>query len=80
MRSTQFDREALYERIREVMENELTPHQKQTVEAHYLQGKSIRQIARERRVHPSTVLRTLRRGETNIRRFLKYSTGIVKKP
>lgn len=53
-----------------LMELDLTPLQKLTMEEYYLYGKKIPQIARERRVHKSTVQRTLRRGLRKLRRYL----------
>ena len=59
-------------RMLRVMENELTPIQRHTLELYYFQEASISQIARLRGVHPSTVLRTIRRAEHRLRRCLRY--------
>ena len=59
-------------RIRQVVEEELTVHQRETLLAYYFQDKNIPQIAAERGVHKSTVSRTLKRAETKLRRYLKY--------
>ena len=80
MKSTGFDRfltvrlprEVQLRRLRRVIREELTPIQRDTVYAHYYQGKSQAQIARERNVHRSTVCRTLRRAEGKLRSFLNY--------
>lgn len=60
------------QRLRRVIEQELTPRQRDTILAYYFQDKSIAQIAQERGVNKSTVSRTLRRAEEKLRRFLKY--------
>ena len=65
-------RDVQLKRIQRVMEEELTPLQKQTVIAYYFQQQTIPQIARERGVQKSTVSRTLKRAEAKLRKFLKY--------
>ena len=60
------------ERLHRVIREELTELQRYTVIAYYFQEKSIGQIAHQRRVHKSTVSRTLHRAEENLRRFLQY--------
>ena len=59
-------------RMLRVMENELTGIQRHTLELYYFQELSIAQIARLRGVHPSTVVRTIRRAEDRLRRCLRY--------
>ena len=59
-------------RVRRVIEEELTQLQRQTLIAYYFQEQSIPQIAAERGVNKSTVSRTLRRAEEKLRRYLKY--------
>ncbi len=59
-------------RILRVMEEELTEKQRQTLKAYYFDELSPSQIAKRQGVHPSTVLRTLRRGEDRLRRHLMY--------
>ena len=70
--TSRFPREVQLRRLRRVIREELTPIQRDMVYAHYYQGKSQSQIARERNVHRSTVSRTLRRAEGKLRRFLEY--------
>lgn len=70
MTNIPFDRQEKLELIQKIMSRELTPLQRFTVEAYYLQGMKLEQIARERSVNKSTVQRTLKRGENKIRRFL----------
>ena len=59
-------------RVQRVIEEELTPLQREALIAYYIQGQSIPQIARDRGVQKSTVSRTLHRAEDKLRRFLRY--------
>ena len=80
MKSTLYDgykgirlpRELQMKRIQRVIEEELTPIQREVLIAYYISDQTIPQIARERGVHKSTVSRTLHRAEDKLRRFLKY--------
>ena len=65
-------REVQLKRVRMVIEGELTPLQRDTLLAYYIHNRSIPQIAQDRGVNKSTVSRTLKRAEHNLRRFLKY--------
>lgn len=65
-------REVQLKRVKNVIEQELTPLQRETVVAYYFQGLNICQIAEERCVNKSTVCRTLHRAEERIRRCLRY--------
>ena len=65
-------REVAMERIRRVIQEELTELQREVLIAYYFQEINIPQIARERGVNKSTVSRTLRRAEDKLRRYLKY--------
>ena len=60
------------QRIRDVIQHELTPLQRDTLLAYHIHGKSIPRIAGERGVHKSTVCRILKRAEDKLRRYLKY--------
>ena len=60
------------QRLRRVIEQELTPRQRDTILAYYFQDKSIAQIAQERGVNKSTVSRCLKRAEQRVRLCLKY--------
>ena len=60
------------QRVRRVIENELTPIQREILIAYYFQEQTIPQIAQERGVHKSTVSRTLHRAEVKLRKYLKY--------
>jgi RNA polymerase sigma factor (sigma-70 family) len=65
-------RQVLLKRVRRVVEEELTAHQREILIAYYFQEKNIPQIAEERGVNKSTVSRTLKRAETKLRRYLRY--------
>lgn len=65
-------KEVQRKRVERVIREELTPLQRQTLLAYYIQEQSIPQIARERGVNKSTVSRTLRRAEAKLRRMLRY--------
>lgn len=60
------------ERIRRVMDEELTELQRQTLTDYYFGGLNIAEIAARRGVCKSTVSRTLHRAENTLRRFLRY--------
>lgn len=60
------------DRIRRVVEEELTDRQRETLIAYYFQDKNIPQIAKDRGVNKSTVSRTLKRAEAKLRRYLRY--------
>ncbi len=80
MKSIRFDsylgarlpREMQLARVRRVIQEALSPAQRETLTAYYFQRKSVSQIAQERGVHKSTVCRTLHRAEENLRRLLRY--------
>ena len=65
-------REVQMMRVRRVIEEELTPCQREVLIAYYIQDQTIPQIARDRCVNKSTVCRTLHRAEGKLRRYLKY--------
>lgn len=60
------------QRIRRVIEKELTPKQREILLAYYFQDKNIPQIAAERGIHKSSVCRCLQRAEKRVRLCLKY--------
>ena len=80
MRNTLFDdyqgprlpRQMQLKRVKNVIEQELTPLQRETVLAYYFSGQNICRIAEERGVNKSTVCRTLHRAEKRLRRCLRY--------
>ena len=80
MKSTRYDgykgirlpKEVQMKRVQRVIEEELTPLQREALIAYYIQGQTIPEIARDRGVQKSTISRTLHRAEEKLRRFLKY--------
>mgnify|MGYP003304702174 FL=1 len=60
------------QRIRRVIERELTQKQREVILAYYFQDKSIPEIAMERGIHKSSVCRCLQRAEKKVRLCLKY--------
>ena len=65
-------KEVQTKRVQRVIEEELTPLQREALIAYYIQGQTIPEIARDRGVQKSTISRTLHRAEEKLRRFLKY--------
>ena len=65
-------KEVQMKRVQRVIEEELTPLQREALIAYYIQGQTIPEIARDRGVQKSTISRTLHRAEDKLRRFLKY--------
>ena len=68
----QIPRDRQIKRMKQVIQEELTEMQRDTILAYYFENKTLPQIARERNVNKSTVCRTLKRAETKLRRFLQY--------
>ena len=60
------------QRIRRVIENELTPKQREVMLAYYFQDKTVPQIAAARGVRRSSVSRCLKRAERKVRLCLRY--------
>lgn len=60
------------QRLRKVIEQELTLPQREILIAYYFQEKTMSQIAADRGINKSTVCRTLRRAEERVRRCLRY--------
>lgn len=65
-------REVQLERVRRVIQEELTDLQREALLAYYFQERTITEIAAARGVNKSTVCRTLHRAEKKLRRYLKY--------
>lgn len=65
-------REVQLRRVKKVIENELSPLQRETLMAYYFQRETIPQIALRRGVNKSTVCRTLQRAERKLQQYLKY--------
>jgi len=80
MKNTRYDgylgprlpREVQLKRVQRVIQEELTPLQRETLMECYFQRKTVTQVAKERGVNKSTVCRTRQRAEEKLRRFLKY--------
>ena len=71
-RGLRMPRELMLQRVRDVMENELTEKQRQAVVGYYIEKKNIVVLAKEAGVNKSTICRTLQRAERRMRRFLRY--------
>ncbi|MBR2483749.1 MAG: sigma-70 family RNA polymerase sigma factor [Oscillospiraceae bacterium] len=71
------DNRASIERVHRSLQlactNELTPRQAELLQLHFEGGMSMRQIAREQGISPSTVSRTIARAEERLRRCLQYA-------
>lgn len=65
-------KEVQRKRVMEVIRQELTEIQRETLLAYYIEELNIVQIAQRRGVHKSTVCRTLKRAESRLRRYLRY--------
>ena len=65
-------REVMLQRIRNVMDHELTEKQRAAVIGYYFDSKTMTQIGAETGVNKSTVCRTLHRAERKLQRFLRY--------
>ena len=64
--------QAQMQRVRRVIEQELTKKQREIIIAYYFQDKNIPQIAAERGINKSSVWRCLRRAEKRVRLCLRY--------
>ena len=67
-----FSLEVQAKRLRAVIDNELTDRQRLVVEEYFFRDKTIREIAREQNVQPSSVYKCLQRAFRRIARCLKY--------
>jgi RNA polymerase sigma factor (sigma-70 family) len=65
-------REMQIKRVQRVIQEELTPLQREVLTAYYFQEQTMQQIADDRGVNKSTICRTLHRAEEKLRRFLRY--------
>lgn len=65
-------RETQLQRVRQVIAEELTEIERETLLAYYFQELTMAQIARDRGVSKSTVCRNLHRAEKRLRRYLRY--------
>lgn len=65
-------REVHFLRLKQVIDQELTPRQRYVLTAYYFEGLRPAHIARQLGIHRSTVHRTLQRAEARLRRYLAY--------
>ena len=65
-------REVQLKRVQRVIQEELTPLQREALMDFYFHERTITEIAADRGVNKSTVCRTLHRAEQKLRRYLKY--------
>lgn len=65
-------RDLQMERVHRVVQEELTPLQREVLLAFYFHGRNLTEIAAARGVNKSTVCRTLHRAEKRLRRYLRY--------
>lgn len=72
MLACQIPRGQQVQRIKTLIQSELTELQRYTIAAYYFEGKKLCQIAQERGVSKSTVSRTMKRAEVKLRKFLQY--------
>lgn len=72
MCSVRLPHDVQLKRMRRVIQEELTPLQRQTLMNYYYRDMTLTQIAQERGVNKSTVCRTLKRAQERLRRYLKY--------
>ena len=70
--NVQFPPEVQRRRVRMVIEHELTETQRRAILAHFFEGKTIRAIAQEQGVQPSSVWRAMQRGLRRMARCLRY--------
>lgn len=57
-----------------IIRQETTPRQWEMLQAYYMEGKRMHEIAAEYGISVSTVCRTLQRGQRRLKRLLKYSS------
>lgn len=60
--------------IRKIIARELTPLQRELVQEHYYNGKSVTEIAKLRGTNKSSVSRTLKAARIRIENAMKYAT------
>lgn len=65
----------LIRNLRRAMLEELTDRQRQIMMMYHADELNMRQIADVLSIHPSTVSRTLKRAENNLRRCLRYGAA-----
>ena len=63
----------LSKRVRVAINEELTERQRELINLYYLEQMSMTEIAQTLDLSPSTVSRTLKRGRTRLKKYLKYN-------
>ncbi|MDR0951465.1 MAG: sigma-70 family RNA polymerase sigma factor [Oscillospiraceae bacterium] len=61
------------DRIRRVVDEELTERQRQMVEMYYIRQMTMPEIAGELGICPSSVSRTIMRGKRRIQKYIRYN-------
>ncbi|MCR5717889.1 MAG: sigma-70 family RNA polymerase sigma factor [Oscillospiraceae bacterium] len=62
----------VHEALRDSIENDLTPRQREILLMRYFEGKKGVEIAEDLHINSSTVTRTLQRAENTLRRSLRF--------
>ncbi len=70
--NVRFPPEVQRRRIRTVIEHELTETQRRAILGHYFEGRTIRELALEQGVNPSSVWKAMQRGLRRMARCLRY--------
>lgn len=60
-------------RVKVAMTEELTHRQRELISLYYLEEISMTEIAHRLGISPSTISRTLKRGKTRLKKYLKYN-------
>lgn len=63
----------LTKKLKNALDTDLTPTQREIVISYYFEGKNILQIASEKGVNKSSVSKVLARARKRLKRVLKYS-------
>ena len=65
-------REFIIEAVRQAMKEDLTSRQKECVSLYYLQGKTMKEIARMMEINTATVSRHLKKARIRLQRSLRF--------
>ncbi|MDR1254118.1 MAG: hypothetical protein LBJ95_03810 [Oscillospiraceae bacterium] len=68
-----FDREKILLILKKIINNELTPRQKECLLFHYCEKKALTEIAHTLNIHVSTVCRHIKKAKNRIYKTLSYS-------
>ena len=64
---------SLARRVKLAVAEELTERQRELIYLYYIEEKTMTEIAESLGLCPSTVSRTLKRGRTRLRKYIKYN-------